>query len=744
METATLQEASQKTTATLVSHVEQAQLVPIQQEIEKLRANYGLLDQQPKALTSQDAQIELDKTKQEAIAKAKDFFGVTIKPPAQLSPSEQAAYQLKEYENFISDELKLMAGFGMPMMVSQPGVGKQIPEGSLVQLQATINNMNSNYLLGRLSSEVRAEIADLNQQRERLARAYGVDNFSDQVFDPKTGQPISSSDDPLQAARVRFDTVMSYAKWAAQKEGKVFSPPEGVGIYELHQRINLEHERADLVRMFGVEDASGRATDPKDSLQEASHRIEIVRQRVLEKAASVLHTSSENLIKARDPNVDEHWIDALMMNYKTQLREELNVLKSRGVYIPYFDPDTQAKLTFYSLRTLELARQQANGRGLTAVQFSIDQRLLFDEHFPAKPPITFDEVFQAKEALDEIKALRRTSPGEARRKIAQYHGKIAFQREGLQYLKRCLTDEVNFNPNIRWHNLVYSIRSFGRRYGFSESMLKRMIDRAGQYDERHQLINNIQTQRPEKMDLCEYLTGYRPQGEFTLTFGPASIEIHCQNDDDYAAIFGVGKERALQTGGVYLGLRKGVPVIALRKEDPQIVVHERQHVLNSILFLPPSGYPGVPTLENMQTAIGQKDKPLVDFYLNELMGSYFMAAKNEIVAYFVDGRWKNKTIVSCLTDKNNGLYDYSYAIRSAIERDPNIATEFKRRVEDVLVRAYDNTIVKALGVLEVLTLSGYNRKDAVELLDNVPLNQWTNSIWRLLRPPDTFHYNDAA
>lgn len=533
----------------------------------------------------------------------------------------------------------------------------------------------------------------------------------------------------------------------------------GVEMENHTDQTSLSQEARRLVNVFGL------ATVTPEVITET--QLANLRLEACEKTAEKLYycalfiNSQGKLLPGVDP-------EELLKDAFSEIKDEMEAIKSQGVFIPLFDPQSEEKLELNSLRQLELARAQARGDGLTPVQYRRQQELTFLENDLARqektPPIASGTVFSAREELDKIRQIG--SLGEKKSAITRFKERLAYQTDGYGLLgERLLMDWLN-DPTLTKNDVLETIQKFRHRYGFSESDLALIRSIVEDSFNRKRLIAELKDQYPDTRQRVQALLDFDIKGEATIEDRGFTVFVYLDDEDMadfYAKAKGVTKlkpsdeskeklqaeiKKVVPEGYTFptkfgfhcMVLRKNASVFTrnhefqhayyyLHRDTTKILEHEDFEVASN----------RVNTLEAAAVAPDAESKKM---YLQaSLRGSniaFTNMAKDEILAHEKGGT-NGAEIISKLTGQNGSEYDYRATIRknlpAVVEKlggevyRQMVLEEFNRIIES----EYDTTVEEAVRAFEDLKKAGFSTDQIIQILTVRPLNKWGKTVRRLIQ-----------
>jgi len=388
--------------------------------------------------------------------------------------------------------------------------------------------------------------------------------------------------------------------------------------------------------------------------------------------------------------------------------------------------------------------------------------------FNEYPPIKPGEIFDAEKVIREI----LKAPKEERRtKLAEFKEKLAFQRVGLARVQDIIIDEIRHKPEGKMDDFFDLATEMGAEFGMNNKQRRDTWEALSKYERQHKAVLKIQKEFPKDKDLFRQLFGVQPKGEIEIITGPVSIYIKCHNIEDYMAVCfhekrkGSGKKRdfteeerkeAWDSGAINI-YSTAYPNIGwaitaentekiklpgtLDKDSHQKFVHEEQHIIKSFFDKEDLLDPGSPGIQfsvrkNFLAAETEeeKEKILGDFFRMFRHNAEYQA-KDEIFAYYKDGRFDRIEGELLTPKKEGGIYDNLEEPKKAnylwLRSSDEIRALTKRVVDRVLVDEYKEIIISGTGAIQKMEKAGYEKEEIIALLTHEPLAKWGKVVGRI-------------
>jgi hypothetical protein len=387
------------------------------------------------------------------------------------------------------------------------------------------------------------------------------------------------------------------------------------------------------------------------------------------------------------------------------------------------------------------------------------------------PPIKHGEVFDPeKEILEVLKASRMERPA----KLSEFKEKLAFQKAGLARVQDLMIDEIRRHPEKSTDELYEMATELGTEFGMNEKQKKEARKALEKYEKQHKAIEKIRKEHKKDEDVFKELFWKEPKGKTEVVQSPVSLYFKCYDFEDYLAVCyqermrGFVKEKnftdeekkdAYASGArnVYsfshpeLGRAITVentqkllsePTVDQEEYVGQKFAHEEQHIFygffNKDEAIDPNNDSTLFTIrKNYVNAKTEKEKEKV---LKKFFRSFRQyaddRAKDEILAYYKDGR-AGRTYNELTTDEaEGGIYDFlakpkkpNYLWTVTNEED----TEFIKRISNkLLIEEYKKTITDGIEVIQKMEENGYAKDEIIALLTHEPLAKWGKVVGRII------------
>lgn len=385
------------------------------------------------------------------------------------------------------------------------------------------------------------------------------------------------------------------------------------------------------------------------------------------------------------------------------------------------------------------------------------------------PPIQKGEIFDPEIAIREV---LKVPKAERPAKLLEFKEKLAFQKVGLARVQDLMIDEIRRHPDEKVKELYTLATELGAEFGMNNEQKKRTREVLEKYEKRHLAIEKIRKEYKKDNDLFRELFGRTPKGEIKISTGPISIKITCHDFEDYLAVWfhsqmmGFGKKRdftdeeqkeaegskAVNVCSAYYpdigwaiiaenASERGVRVQS-DEESQKIFVHEEQHGIKNIFAREELLNPAYPTIlfpvqQKFLSAETEKEK-------EKILGDFFRLfrhnaeehAKDEILAYYKDGRF-NKVYQELSTEeKDGGIYDYLAKPKKTnylwMKKDDETKDLVKRIADRILVKEYKEILENGVAAIKKMEAGGYKKEEIIAFLTYEPLTKWRKASERVL------------
>ncbi|MFA5830231.1 MAG: hypothetical protein WC878_00195 [Candidatus Paceibacterota bacterium] len=393
-----------------------------------------------------------------------------------------------------------------------------------------------------------------------------------------------------------------------------------------------------------------------------------------------------------------------------------------------------------------------------------EEQPVFNEY----PPIKNGEIFDAEKA---VRGILKAPKDERRQKLAEFKEKLAFQQVGLARMQDILIDEIRRKPEGKMDDFFDLATEMGAEFGMNDKQKRDIWEALSKYEIQHKAVLKIRKEFPKDKDLFHRLFGSQPKGEIEITTGPVSIYIKCHDFEDYMAVCfhekrkGSGKKRdfteeemmeAEESGAINI-YSTAYPNIGwaitaentekiklpgvLDKDSHQKFVHEEQHIIKSFFDkedrLDPDS-PGVQfsVRKNFLAAETEKEK-------EKILGDFFRMfrhnaedrAKDEMLAYYKDGRFERIEGLLLISEEEGGIYDFLEEPKKAnylwLKSSDEVRALTKRVKDRVLVDEYKEIIINGTDAIQKMEEAGYEKDEIIALLTHEPLAKWGKVVGRI-------------
>ncbi len=174
------------------------------------------------------------------------------------------------------------------------------------------------------------------------------------------------------------------------------------------------------------------------------------------------------------------------------------------------------------------------------------------------------------------------------------------------------------------------------------------------------------------------------------------------------------------------------------EQSDTVRTHEEQHVMNHLFVEQFDEARDVISRFHESGTRGEKEAAVED-YLRYFQEKAEEESRDEILAYFKDGRSFDDILTTLSLKKNEGGgYDFLVEDRDMAEH--NVALLFgeefrsfaKEKASGMYDAEYRGHLKTALQSVERLTKAGYDRDKAIALLVHEPLSRWDTAVGRIL------------
>ena len=386
------------------------------------------------------------------------------------------------------------------------------------------------------------------------------------------------------------------------------------------------------------------------------------------------------------------------------------------------------------------------------------------------PPIKNGEIFVPEVAIREI---LKAPKDERKEKLAVFKEKLAFQKVGLARVQDIMIDEIRRNPDKKEKELYEMAVDLGAEFGMNDEQKKIAKEALQKYEKQHKAIEKIRKEHKKDEDLFKELFWKQPKGKIEVVEGPVSLYFKCYDFEDYLAVYyqermrGSGKKEftdeekkeAYASGAINVNSFSHPELdFAITAENTQKLLsepnldqeeyagqkftHEEQHIFygffnkeeaidpnnESTLFTVRRNYVNAKT-EN------EKEKVLEIFFQSFLRFGE-ERAKDEILAYYKDGRLERVCDELMMSEADGGIYDFlakpkkpDYLWPVTNEED----SEFIKTISNkLLVVEYGKSINDGIEAIQKMEENGYTKDEIIALLTYEPLAKWKKSVSRIV------------
>ncbi len=386
-----------------------------------------------------------------------------------------------------------------------------------------------------------------------------------------------------------------------------------------------------------------------------------------------------------------------------------------------------------------------------------------------QPPIKPGEVFDPER---EIRGILKVPKEERQQKLAQFKEKLTFQKVGLARVQDILIDEIRSKPEGKMEEFYDLAAEMGAEFGMNDKQRRDIWEALSKYERQHKAVLKIRKEFPKDKDLFSQLFGSQPKGEIEVMTGPVSLYFKCHDFEDYMAVCfhekrkGSGKKRdftedekteAWGSGAiniystVYPNI--GWAIMAentakiklpgtLDKDSHQKFAHEEQHIIKSFfdkeeLFDPDSPSIQFSVRKSFLAAETEeeKEKILGDFFLMFRHNAEDLA-KDEILAYYKDGRFDRIEGLLLAPEEEGGIYDFLEEPKKAnylwLKSSDKVRELTKRVKGRVLIDEYHEIIINGINSIQKMEQAGYEKEEIIALLTHEPLTKWGKVVKRII------------
>ncbi len=385
-----------------------------------------------------------------------------------------------------------------------------------------------------------------------------------------------------------------------------------------------------------------------------------------------------------------------------------------------------------------------------------------------QPPIKPGEIFDPEK---EIRGILKVPKEERHQKLAEFKEKLAFQQVGLARVQDILIDEIRSKPEGKMEEFYDLAAEMGGEFGMNDRQRRNMGEALSKYERQHKAVLKIRKEFSKDKELFSQLFGSQPKGEIEILTGPVSLYFKCHDFEDYMAVCfhekrkGSGKKRdfteeekaeAWDSGAINI-YSTAYPNIgwaitaentakiklpgALDKDSHQKFAHEEQHIIKSFFdteeMLDPDS-PGIQfsVRKNFLAAETEEEK-------EKILGDFFRMfrhnaedlAKDEILAYYKDGRFDRVEGLLLASWEEGGMYDFLEEPKKAnylwLKSSDEVRELTKRVKERVLVDEYREIITSGINAVQKMEQTGYEKEEIIALLTHEPLAKWGKAVKRI-------------
>lgn len=361
-------------------------------------------------------------------------------------------------------------------------------------------------------------------------------------------------------------------------------------------------------------------------------------------------------------------------------------------------------------------------------------------------------------------------------RLEQFEKELASQKEGLAILRERMVASIREHPDTPLAELKRQADEIAAPYRITDYPRRETYRALSAYEKKHRAVENLKARCREDAQMA-YALLFRecPEGAMDIHYGPMTVFLRCKNLKDYAWIFsGLYNEapqktkrnltpelieRANKSGGLTVRLRSlgdlsGCVIVekATEGDDQEhiqkVLAHEEAHAIEFLFTMQEEeGRLTKKMLDQAQTP--QEKKHLLQKFFLKVRRDHDPHVKNEIFAYFTDGR-KADEIKTLLTKKEDegGLYDYFTQARENLA--PSLAREFgesyRSMIDEIVNEIFDLTqdtgayyryISNKISVFQKLLDHGYSVERAKGFLEYEPMWKWEKAVKRQIerKPP---------
>lgn len=299
-------------------------------------------------------------------------------------------------------------------------------------------------------------------------------------------------------------------------------------------------------------------------------------------------------------------------------------------------------------------------------------------------------------------------------------------------------------PDITKEQLMQKIGEYAREHRLAGPNLGIAIGITNRFCRTRDLVRDAREQHPDDRALFEHTFGFSPQGEVTVNMGTIDIAFHIPNVNDRARANSGNvqtENRASRTAAgmtlhrVHDKLLSGLVITLEYNDTPDVLDHERQHVVNNQLLSLREVKAPIQSPDTISEKIkdGENPEAAIDSYLGFLTEIRLRQASDEIIAFFAGGTRVDQ-IKQALTQHNTTYGERFRGLTPGLENAmvEKVGETHRPYVveqgEKQLGTGYDQAVRDCVDAFAELRSRGYSQEKAVGILGTLPPQDWREFV----------------
>ena len=294
-------------------------------------------------------------------------------------------------------------------------------------------------------------------------------------------------------------------------------------------------------------------------------------------------------------------------------------------------------------------------------------------------------------------------------------------------------------PGITREELMRQLGDYVKENRLAGPNVGRAVGMINRFCQLRDRVRTVREQFSDDRALFEHTFGFTPQGEVKVVMGSVDIAFHTPNPSDRERVFGVGQRGAKSAAGFVVRRTQdtslaGAAIILEYNNTPDILDHERQHVVNNRLL----NIRELGTAQSFNTIsekinAGVNPEMAISDYLDTLRNTRLAGSVDEIIAYA--RCWaKPDEVKQDLTQHNTSYGERYRGLNSNFEDSlvKSVGEQYRdfirQKGNEDLGEGYDQIVRDCVDAFQELRSRGYTQEQTVGRLAVIPPQDWKSFV----------------